>query len=116
MDDLNCRKKFELFIKQNGFILLESLVSLSLLTFILLFSIPLTVNLVSYLEMERIEIEFDRALYDASKVWQRSTTFSKSYQSFHQTLEVVETKNAIKVEGDQIEEKKLEILSINWNE
>lgn len=113
---MNYRKKNDFLTIQDGFILLESLVSLSLLTFILLFSIPLTVNLISYLEMQRIEVEIDRALYDSSRVWQRRTTSSKSYESYNQSLDIIETENAVTVEGNQGEEKRLEVISVSWNE
>lgn len=113
---MNYRKKNDFLTIQDGFILLESLVSLSLLTFILMFSIPLTVNLISYLEMQRIEVEIDRALYDSSRVWQRRNSFSESHESYNQSLDIIETENAVTVEGNQGAEKRLEVISVSWNE
>lgn len=102
--------------KQAGFILLESLVSLSLLTFTLLFSIPMTVKLISYLETQRIQVEMDRTLYDTSKFWSLKEKTSVSVSTYDNDFEVKETQNAISVKESHSEEKSLEIISVFWSE
>lgn len=101
---------------QAGFILLESLISLSLLTFVLLFSIPMTVKLISYLETQRIQVEMDRTLYDTSKFWSQKEKTSISINTYDNDFEVKETENAISVKENHSEEKRLEIISVIWSE
>lgn len=116
MADLRFQKMNKKNEKQAGFILLESLISLSLLTFILFFSVPISVKLISYLETQRIQVEIDRTLYDTSKIWSQKEKTPVSIRSYENDFEVKETVNAIAVKENDSEEKRLEIISVMLSE
>lgn len=56
-------------LQESGFALLESLVSLTILTVILMISIPFTVELLSFRDQQKEGVELSRVLFDAAREW-----------------------------------------------
>lgn len=98
-----------------GFILLESLVSLSLLVFVLGVTLPLTVQLVSHLQAEQIEVEIKRVLYDLSKNRGSNISVKETIHSHELNLITNYTEDQLTVkELNSGRQNKLEIESIEW--
>lgn len=101
-------------MSQKGYVLLESLVSLSLITVVLTVSLPLTVNLVHKLEKQRIDVEMYRTLYDQSKFWSDDEKNTTEITSYNTQLRVSNTSKGIVVEGEGDQNIQLQIKAIDW--
>ncbi|MFC6463834.1 hypothetical protein ACFP65_02270 [Marinilactibacillus sp. GCM10026970] len=99
---------------QQGYVLLESLVSLSLITVVLVISLPLTVNLVHKLEEQRIDVEMYRTLYDQSKFWSADEKNTTEITSYNTLLSVSNTSRGIVVEGEDDQNIQLQIKAVYW--
>ncbi|MEC6747786.1 hypothetical protein VXN63_04480 [Marinilactibacillus sp. XAAS-LB27] len=99
---------------EKGYVLLESLVSLSLITIVLVVTLPLTVNLVHKLEKQRIDVEMHRAVYDQSKFWSTDEKNAKEIMSYNTQLSISNTSKGIVVEGEDNQRIQLQIKSVHW--
>lgn len=75
MDDLTLKKNL---INEKGYLLIESLVGLSILSVLILFLFPILVDWLLLVEAEKEQVEMSRALYELSFEWPNAST-DKSY-------------------------------------
>lgn len=83
---------------EKGFLLIESLVGLSILSLLILVLYPLIVDWLLLVETEKEKVEISRVLYEASFSWSDATT-DKTYriQQNNQSLTVSDPKNKVGV-------------------
>ncbi len=108
------RQRIHKGVSQEGYVLLESLVSLSLITVVLVVTLPLTVNLVHKLERQRIDVEMHRAVYDQSKFWSANEKNATETRSYYTQLSVSNTSKGIVAEGEDNQTIQLQIKSVYW--
>lgn len=103
--------KFEKWIDQNGFVLLESLVSLGILAIVLTVMLPFLVDLLAFRKEEKQQVEMNRVLYDSSQLWEGSAQQSE-WVSGKWSYTINFDGESISISEESGSEKKLEILSI----
>lgn len=103
------------FIDNEGFVLLESLVSLSLITSILLVLLTSIVHVSSFREKEKAGVEMYRMLYDTATVWEKKNTqSSERYGKW--SYQVKTTNTAIEINNSEHGlEANLELVSFDFN-
>lgn len=101
--------------RRAGFILLESLVSLTLITSVLIVLLSSVVHMNSFREKEKADVELYRLLYDTSLTWNKDS--KQSVESYGEwSYEVDTTASKIGVSNDQYGlREKVELISIELN-
>lgn len=103
--------RFEKWIDQNGFVLLESLVSLGILAIVLTVLLPFIVDLLAFRKEEKQQVEMNRVLYDSSHLWEGSVQ-KRKWVSGEWTYTIYFDDESISISEESGSEKKLEVLSI----
>jgi len=103
------------FTDMDGFVLLESLVSLSLITSVLLLMFNSVVHISTFREREKASVEMYRMLYDTSIVWEKNNRqASEMYRKW--SYQVNTTDTSIKINNNEHGlEVDLELVSFDFN-
>ncbi|WP_208558640.1 hypothetical protein [Marinilactibacillus kalidii] len=103
-----------LLSQQKGYILLESLICLSLVTYVLLVTMPATISLLDKHENHKIKTEITRALLDHAESWQPDRPYKKTVTSYNKLINVKTTEKGIEVDSDRNQETRVVIQGVNW--
>lgn len=100
---------------EEGFVLLESLISLSLITSVLILLLSSVVHMNSFRETEKADVELYRILYDTSLTWGKNNKrTAESYGKW--TYQVNTTTSKVEVTNNQYDLKEdVELISIDLN-
>lgn len=71
---------------EKGFLLIESIVALAVLSILLVALYPLVVNWLNLLEIEKANVEMGRSLYEASVEWPKNPSNTNSIIESNDTL------------------------------
>lgn len=95
MDDLILKNKLK---NEKGFLLLESLVGLSILSILMLVLYPIVVDWLLLVEIEKKQVEISRALYETSIEWPNASK-DKHYiiQQTKESLVILDKNNKVDV-------------------
>ncbi|WP_170231030.1 hypothetical protein [Alkalibacterium pelagium] len=99
--------------KSGGFILLEALISLSLVTLAVCSMLPFLVDTFVIREEAKLNVETSRFLYETAQFWDR-TDQSVAMMVDGKLVVIVEGDNGITVKGEKISDQMVEILSVQW--
>jgi hypothetical protein len=99
--------------KSGGFILMEALISLSLITLAVCSMLPFLVETFVIREEEKLNVETSRVLYETAQFWDR-TYQSNAMMVDGKLIVVIENDNQITVKGEKISDQMVEILSVKW--
>lgn len=88
--------------KEQGFLLLESLITLGMITSLVLLMYPLIVNWMSIRQDAKNKVELNRIFYEYSMDWEPTQTFNKNdnrytVQSKENSLKIKEGSQSIEV-------------------
>lgn len=98
-----------------GFVLLESLVSLTLITTVLIVLLSSVVHLNSFREIEKADVELYRLLYDTALIWtQNGSQKVENYGKWSYQVNTAETKIEITNKRHDLREN-VELISIDLN-
>lgn len=98
-----------------GFVLIESLVSFSLVTGLLLVTLPFIIELFHLREVAKNEVELSRTLYEEALFWNREDK-EDEWLSGYRLMKTRSGRFTILVAGEDGNEKKVEIQSVSWEE
>lgn len=113
VDGLRLEKHLKKRADAEGYILLESLVSLSILTISLIVILPLTIELLAFRKDEKQQVEMNRVLYDSSIVWDGSVQKAE-WTSAGWDYTIHFDNQSIHVLEESGSEKKIEIVSFKF--
>lgn len=86
---------------EQGFLLLESLVTLGMITSISLIIYPMIVRWMIIRQEAKEEVELNRVFYEASFDWNTTQTLEKKYKTF--TIQSKKNKLSVKNKNQKIE-------------
>lgn len=98
----------EKFNGTDAFILMESLLALSIVSFAILIILPFSVSMMNSRENRRIEIEGYRLLYDYSSDWQHSQSLTVKRSDLNYTIHQSNKKIAVTMPNHSTVEVKVE--------
>lgn len=98
-----------------GFIILESLVSLSILAFFVGIVLPFSMDMLLLREQKKEQVEANRFLYESALFYDASQPENKSYQSGIVSAHSVETEKSIHVYIDNEKITGVDYISAEWN-
>lgn len=98
---------------ESGFALLESLVSLSVLTIVLVLMLPLAVDLLAFREIQKEDLEGKRVVYDAAREWNGKEEKTQ-WKSGIEEYAIHYTKSGLTVIGKEDKTYALEITAIDF--
>lgn len=100
--------------REDGFVLLESLVSLGIITIVVVSTLPFFIDLLSFWQEEKGSVEFNRVLYDFSKTWDGNVK-QEYWESGNQIFTILNDKDGILITEESGSEKNLEINTIEFH-
>lgn len=98
---------------EQGFVLLESLISLTILVGILMVTLPFVVDLLEFRYREKEKLELSRVAYDYSFIWDGDTS-EQTWRSGEKTYSIAFNPMSIQVKEGDRDEKQLEILQVEF--
>lgn len=105
-------KKFK---QQDGFVLLESLSALSIITLALVFILPLVITLYQTREQKKVEVESYRLLYDYTSEWNGDVQQHEAVR-MNETFYIFSDRWSHRVEDSQAVIEKVELISYELEE
>lgn len=105
----------ERFKQTDGYILLEAMISMSILIFLLAGTMPYFVDLFEVRYQAKNKVEISRFLYESSLFWEREETV-KTVTSGNSKAVVIEEASKISIKGEDGSETEVELFTIIWAE
>lgn len=100
---------------ESGFVFLESLISLSILTMVFVSLIPFLIDILHFREDQKEKVEIARVMYDSSSDWNGKNK-KEQWVNGEEVYDIHYTNKGIAVRKKGGKEMYLEVLSIHWNE
>lgn len=98
----------ETFKDSNAFILMESLLALSIVSFAVVIILPFCVSMMESREDRRLEIEGYRLLYDYSSEWNQSESLVISRSNHYYSINQSDQKITVNMPNDSTVQLKVE--------
>ncbi|MGO2602814.1 MAG: hypothetical protein ACTH80_01885, partial [Alkalibacterium gilvum] len=98
-----------------GFIILESLVSLSILAFFVGIVIPFSMEMLLLRSQKKEQVEASRFLYESALFYDASQPKDKTYHSGGVSAHSIETEKSIHIYIDNERITKMDYISAEWN-
>ncbi|GAA0352608.1 hypothetical protein GCM10008932_01990 [Alkalibacterium iburiense] len=103
-------------IREEGFVLLESLVSLSILVLFVGAVLPFFMGVFSIRNLAKSQVESTRFLYESALFWEREGVKKESFHSNGVEVNSLHQSNAITIIWEGEERVSTKIQSIKWTE
>ncbi|GAB2492343.1 hypothetical protein GCM10008929_15870 [Alkalibacterium psychrotolerans] len=101
--------------EDNGFVLVDALLSFGLITALLLVTLPFLIELYHVRDLSKDTVELSRALYEEALFWTRQET-EGDWLSGEKLLQSKTGQFSILITGESGHEKKVEIQTVSWQE
>lgn len=98
---------------EEGFVLLESLISLVILVMVLIVTLPFIVDLLSFRNKQKENVELARVVYEVSFLW-RENVEEQQWQSGENTYTVYVDSSSIQVKEGNRNESQLDVLHVEF--
>lgn len=103
---------FDKTSKDNGFVLLEALISFGLVSSLLIVTIPFLIELFHIRELSKEQVELSRVLYEEAMFWSRQEQYGH-WTSGHNEFQTKSGKFSIVITGVDQFEKRAEIQAVS---
>ncbi|MFO8069534.1 MAG: type II secretion system protein [Alkalibacterium sp.] len=100
--------------KEHGFVMVESLVSLSILALFMGVVFPFSLELLTIRAQAKVEIELSRFLYESALFYDMTDPKNAHFSSGKATAASVETNKSIRLYVEDTEVRSIEFLSAEW--
>ncbi|MCC5894603.1 MAG: hypothetical protein JJU16_04010 [Alkalibacterium sp.] len=107
--------KLERVKGSEGYVLLEALISMSILVFLLAGTMPYLTDIFEVRQQAKSEVEMTRHLYERSLFWERKETGNTKVSGVSVTSSFSDAYK-ISIRGEDGNEAKVEIRSVIWSE
>ncbi|WP_106193983.1 hypothetical protein [Alkalibacterium olivapovliticus] len=101
--------------QSDGYVLLEALISISLLMLVLAGTVPFFIDIFEVRQLAKKDVELSRFLYESALFWEMKETVEQ-VSSGTRKAEATGSSNRIYIRGEDGNETEVELLSIKWSE
>ncbi|GEK91356.1 type II secretion system protein [Alkalibacterium kapii] len=98
-----------------GFIILESLVSISILAFFVSVVLPFSMEMLIIRSKEKQDVELNRFLYESALFYDSDKPENKIYHSGNVSAHSIETNQSIHIYMDKEKVSGIDYISAEWN-
>lgn len=101
--------------KDSGFIMLESLVSISILAFFIGIVFPFAMELLVIREQTKTDVELNRFLYESALFYDKDDLKSRQFLSGDVKAHSIETDSSIHIYIEEDRVREIDFIAAEWN-